>query len=296
MRKCIRRVFRQRAYFTSNYFQPNHKKILLNILKQKKVDIFFAQHGGYYGVGLNTKEAIATPEQIEKNLSKNYLTWGWKDTRKDIIFSSKFSPKKIQTSKTNKILFCSNLSTVFLSRQFHQPRTWIDSLETIDYVNNTAKFLKKCNHKLTLRYLGKIENSGNMIKKKLYQQNIYFDEAKSNLFNELKKYKLVIHDNLFIHLLETFSYGFPTLILMGKYDDLYLRKNFKSEISKLKRANIVHSNFKSLKNFLNKNLKNVESWWENKKTKKVVNDFTKKFSHYDDKSEMIIKKICQKYK
>ena len=83
---------------------------------------------------------------------------------------------------------------------------------------------------------------------------------------------------------------------MGKYDDLYLRKNFKSEISKLKRANIVHSNFKSLKNFLNKNLKNVESWWENKKTKKVVNDFTKKFSHYDDKSEMIIKKICQKYK
>ena len=126
--------------------------------------------------------------------------------------------------QTNKILFCSNLSTTFLSRQY-QPRTMIDSLETIDYVNNIAKFLKSRNHKLTLRYLSRIENSGNMIYKKLYVKGLNFDEGKSILFNELKKYKLVIHEIFYLQLfLETLSYGFPTLILMGKNDDLYLRK------------------------------------------------------------------------
>ncbi len=286
-----------KTYITSNYFQPNHKRILLNILKQKKVDIFLVQHGGFYGVGLNTKEVIASPEQVEKNLSKNYLTWGWNDSPKDLIFTSRFPSKKIQIGKTNKILFCSNLSTTFLSRQFHQPRTMMDSLETIDYVNQTAKFLKNRNHKLTLRYLGIIENSGNMINKKLYVKNLTFDEGKLNLIDELKKYKLVIHENLLsTAFLETLSYGFPTLILMSKYDDLYLRKKFKPEISKLKRANIVHSNFKSLKNFLDKNLENIESWWESEKNKKIVKDFKNKYAHYDKEGEKIIKKICLQHK
>ena len=285
-----------KIYITSNYFQPNHKRILLNILKQKKVDIFLAQHGGFYGVGINTKEVIASPEQVEKNLSKKYLTWGWKDSKKDIVFTSRFPSKKIKVSKSNKILFCSNLSTTFLSRQFHQPRTMIDSLATIDYVNNIAKFLKRRNHKLTLRYLSRIENSGNMIYKKLYINELNFDEGKLSLRNELKKYKLVIHENLLsTAFLETLSYGFPTLILMGKNDDLYFRQKFKSEISKLKRANIVHSNFKSLKNFLNKNLENIESWWESDKNKTIVKDFTNKYAHYNKDGEKIIKELIKKY-
>lgn len=285
-----------KIYITSNYFQPNHKRILLNILKQKKVDIFLAQHGGFYGVGLNTKEVIASPEQVEKSLSKKYLTWGWKDSKKDIIFTSRFPSKKIKLSKSNKILFCSNLSTTFLSRQFHQPRTMIDSLSTVDYVNNIAKFLKRRNHKLTLRYLSRIENSGNMIYKKLYINELNFDEGKLSLRNELKKYKLVIHENLLsTAFLETLSYGFPTLILMGKNDDLYFRRKFKSEISKLKRANIVHSNFKSLKNFLNKNLENIESWWDSDKNKTIVKDFTNKYVHYNKDGEKIIKELIKKY-
>ncbi len=285
-----------KIYITSNYFQPNHKRILLNILKQKKIDIFLAQHGGFYGVGLNTKEVIASPEQVEKKLSKNYLTWGWKESKKDVIFSSRFPPKKVHLSKTNRILFCSNLSTTFLSRQYHQPRTMMDSLETIDYVNKTAKFLKSRNYKLTLRYLSRIENSGNMIYKKLYVKGLNFDEGKSILFNELKKYKLVIHENLLsTAFLETLSYGFPTLILMGKNDDLYLRRKFKSEIHKLKEANVVHSNFKSLKNFLNKNLENIESWWESSKNKNIIKDFTDKYAYYDKDCEKIIKKLIKKY-
>jgi len=173
----------------------------------------------------------------------------------------------------------------------------MDSLETIDYVNQTAKFLKNRNHKLTLRYLSRIENSGNMINKKLYVKNITFDGAKLNLIDELKKYKLVIHENLLsTAFLETLAYEFPTLILMNKYDDLYLRKKFKPEISKLKRANIVHSNFKSLKNFLDKNLENIESWWESEKNKKIVKDFKNKYAHYDKEGEKIIKKICLQHK
>ena len=286
-----------KIYITSNYFQPNHKRILLNILKQKKVDIFLAQHGGgFYGLGLNTKEVIASPEQVEKNLSKNYLTWGWKESRKDIIFTSRFPSKKIHVSKTNRILFCSNLSTTFLSRQFHQPRTMMDSLATIDYVNDTAKFLKSRKYKLTLRYLSRIENSGNMIYKNLYVKSLNFDEGKTNLFNELKKYKLVIHENLLsTAFLETLAYGFPTLILMGKNDDLYLRRKFKLEVHKLKKANIVHSNFKSLQNFLKKNLDNIESWWEDSDNKKIVKDFTNKYACYDKDSEKIIKKLIKKY-
>ena len=50
---------------------------------------------------------------------------------------------------------------------------------------------------------------------------------------------------------------------------------------------IVHLNYRSLANFLNKNFENIEDWWNSKKIKKirsqVLNRYARTTDQYDKK-------------
>ena len=59
---------------------------------------------------MDKANVIGTPEKVEKKISKNFLTWGWKKNKIDIPFVSKFAnvvqDLKIGSSIKKNILFC----------------------------------------------------------------------------------------------------------------------------------------------------------------------------------------------
>ena len=137
-----------KAYFTQNYFVPHQKRLLLNYLKEKKVDIYLAQHGGIYGTGMDKANVIGTPEKVEKNI-KEFFNLGMEKNKIDIPFVSKFAnvvqDLKIGSSIKKNILFCSNLSVRYLAKQHGLPRTMLDSLDTIKMINDISSHLKRKN-------------------------------------------------------------------------------------------------------------------------------------------------------
>ena len=78
------------------------------------------------------------------------------------------------------------MSVRYLAKQHGLPRTMLDSLDTIKMINDISSHLKRKKYNLTLRYLGKVENSGFEIKKDLYLNNIRFDKCEKKLGNCLK--------------------------------------------------------------------------------------------------------------
>jgi putative transferase (TIGR04331 family) len=284
-----------KVYFTQNVWNPIEKRIFINLLKAKGSKIFISQHGGNYGTGI-----YSHGEHIERVLADNLLTWGWKKNVKDIKFISlKFSNYKKEiknTEESKKILFCSNLSTFFLNKPYMLPRSSIDSLETVDLINNLSKFLKTKDYQIVLRYLLNSQNSGNFIDKKLYDKKIIFDNFNLSLKNELYKYKLVIHENLSTTTyLETLALDFPSIIFMSQKNKIFLRDSFNIYLDDLVKAKIVHTNLRSLEEFLNLNLSSIEAWWYSETVRNILKIFKKNYIRTDKNVIPFLVKFLKKY-
>ena len=176
------------------------------------------------------------------------------------------------------------------------PRSSIDSLETVDLINNLSKFLKTKDYQIVLRYLLNSQNSGNFIDKKLYDKKIIFDNFNLSLKNELYKYKLVIHENLSTTTyLETLALDFPSIIFMSQKNKIFLRDSFNIYLDDLVKAKIVHTNLRSLEEFLNLNLSSIEAWWYSETVRNILKIFKKNYIRTDKNVIPFLVKFLKKY-
>ena len=272
-----------KVFITQNLWVPTEKKIFVNLLKLNNVKILINQHGGNYGTGF-----YAHGEKFEKKITNHFLTWGWKeDKKKDKKFISlKFSRKKnnfLNIFSKNNILFCGNLSSFYLNKPYHLPRTFFDSMETINLLNKLSKFLLKKKQKLIFRSFVNSQNSGFYINKKLYNSKIIFDDFKKEFVQSAGNYKLCICENFFTSAyLESLAYNIPTIIFSDIKNDKFLRKSFKPYLKNLIKVKVVHRNFNSLKKFLNNNLENIDNWWNDKIVKDEIDKFKNNFVNTSD--------------
>ena len=130
---------------------------------------------------------------------------------------------------------------------------------------------------MTIRYLKRAESSGSYLDKKSFSRVTKFDGGQDSLFNVVNNYRLIIHFSINTPGLETLSYGKPTLFLIDKKIELFHR-SFNPMFNLMVKNEIVHLNYRSLATFLNKNLENIEEWWNSKKIEKIKLQILNKYA------------------
>ena len=271
---------------TQNLYEPEEKIIYLALMQMKKTKLFLFQHGGLYGTHL-----FATGELTEMRIADKFFSWGWKKNKKTHPFYSlpfSYTSKNLKTDNhNNKILLCLILNPRFLNVSGDIQRNNIERLKQNESIKKFTEAIKfKYAKNITIRYLKRAESSSSHLDKKNFPRVKKFDGAHESLFKVINNYKLSIHFSINTSGLETLSFGKPTLFLIDKKSELF-QKSFYPILDKMIKNEIVHLNYRSLANFLNKNFENIEDWWNSKKIKKirsqVLNRYARTTDQYDKK-------------
>lgn len=283
-------------YLTSFIRLPNYKRFWVNILKKNKTKTYIFQHGGLFGF---YKKSLS--DESELSWADKYFTWGWKLSSKyKKFFAIQFDINKkyiIKKNKSENILICTPLSTIYLNTIDSPFQTYSESYKNVKNLIKICDFLKKkLNQSIYIRYLANHQNSGFQFNEKLFKSYVKFDKAISPLREELKKYKLVIHSGISsTAFLETFFYNMPTIVLIDSMEIKKLNNDIKKNLIDLKKVGVVHFTTNSVNDFLNSNSDKIHEWWQDKKVKTAVNKFKKKFVNRNNKIMEQFKKILSSY-
>ena len=113
-------------------------------------------------------------------------------------------------------------------------------------------------------------------------RKFYKFKNSGKIIDMLKKYNLTIIEN--VHstaLLEVIQHDFPYLIFMNKkLLKIDYKRHVINDIKILKKNKIFHTSEKSIINFLNKNIKCIDKWWNLKNTKNCTSNFQKKIFNW----------------
>ena len=239
------------------------------------------QHGG----GFRSME-VCYNENIHKDLSDYYLTWG-KDRLNDNSFPSKViavgnlktSSKKIKKKNINNQRAL--LLTVEYPRFSYVLTSAVISSQWLEYYEDLKKFLQKTSdlglsEKITIR--NKLRGYGWNMGGKLSNQfpSLKYDDIK-DYYNSLQSSSIVISTYNGATYLETMSLNIPTIFY---WNPLYweLNKNSKIAYDELSKVGIFHTNPISAAEFYN-NIKNdINSWWYSQKVQLARQSFCEKYS------------------
>ena len=264
---------------TQNLYTPEEKIIYMALFQENKKKLILLQHGGLYGTHL-----FHTGELTELLFADKFFTWGWKKNKKtlpfySLYFSNKLKNFKLRKTNENKILYCLLLNTRFLNISGDIARNNYQRLKNLQSIRFLLKRLKREHTRnLTLRYLGRSESSGSYLdkNKKEFKNIEKFDRGNRTLFEEINKYKIVIHDCFNTAGLESLTYDKPTLFLINQNIEFF-QNSFYPLFKKMIKSKMVHLNSHSLATFLNKNLKYIDKWWQSPKIEKLKIELKKNY-------------------
>ena len=242
-------------------------------LKYSKSNILLAQHGSGYGM-----DKIHSLEKNERAVSKEYFTYGWKESKKTIPLSQPLIDfgKKIDRNK-NLILFVSTTRPIHLVR-FHNGSN--SSQNLIDNVEFPITFLKNCkyNKHIIARFHETDPNSWNnyeRIRKKI--RYLKKDQNKS-FYKSLSKAKMMISDHLGTTFYECLQANIPVVIFLNKRT-YFFRENGKTLIEKLVKNKIIFFNPRDASLFVNNKYENIDDWWSSSEIQSIRKEvLTKQFN------------------
>lgn len=250
-----------------------------NISKKTKLYIF--QHGyGTYFLDDNFYSAGWDKIKCDK-----YLIWGNQQRKSYEPF---FYPKKWLLKKGNKLKAKKNYKIIsflygFNEQPVRSPHGYKDiyirnkaiSKETINFYNILKKELKR---KINLRsldasYKKKVEKT---IKDNLHNVRIH-NPYLNPFYKHLEKFDITIHFFLGTTFFDTLFLNKPSLLIYDEEHQFKHDKDFIRIIDKLKKSNIIFDDGEIAANFLNKNISNLENWWNNPKVEKIKEEFRSKY-------------------
>ena len=241
-------------YICNTSFSSNDYFKIHFINKKNKLLIF--QHGGRYFL-------------LKQNISEAH-----EFKIKDKFISLGFDKKSHFLRYQKKIKYINNEKILYVEDSFRMPQRMGESLPMMkeslilekDQINLQKKLKQKfkCNIK---------KHPINEIRK------FYTFKNSGKIIDMLKKYNLTIIEN--VHstaLLEVIQHDFPYLIFMNKkLLKIDYKRHVINDIKILKKNKIFHTSEKSIINFLNKNIKNIDKWWNLKNTRNAHQIFKKKY-------------------
>lgn len=269
-----------------------------NVMKGSKY--YIGQHGG----GFRSSE-ICFKEDLHKDLSNYYLTWG--DNK--IVGENKFPSKvisvgnlKTSSKSAAKNNFINNrvlLLTIEYPRYSYALCSEVISSQWLKYYNDLKLFIDKLtdfgiSKNIVIR--NKLRNYAWKLDKKIKFQypNIKFDEI-NDYFKSVKSSDLIISTYNGATYLETMSLNIPTIFF---WDPIFWELNQESikDYDELKKVNIFHHNSKSAAEFYNKIQPNINEWWFSEKVQIARENFCNKYSKINKKISQDISNIMKQCK
>jgi putative transferase (TIGR04331 family) len=268
--------------FTSNLYDSHD---YFNLYTSECVHLgskyIIGQHGGNF-----RSAKINFSENIQKDISDYYLTWG-EDSHNDDLFRAKIVPignLKLTSQnvlnrfyRPDKIL----ILTTDLHRYARMMASYPISSQWLDYFKDIKNFIKiiKINglYKEVI-FRNKHNKIGwKMIEKLSYNFNDMIIDNRRNYFKSLLCSKLVISTYNGATYLESMSMNIPTIIFWNPfYWDL--RDTAISDYNMLKSVGILHFDPVLAANFVTKIYPDINKWWLSEEVQKVRKNFCEKYS------------------
>ena len=115
-------------------------------------------------------------------------------------------------------------------------------------------------------------------------------DTNKNIYHSLINARLVICDNLKTTFYEALVYNIPVILVLNlkiwKIDD-----NFSVLIKKMKGIGMFHETTNSACSYLNKNINNIENWWNSKDVISIKQEIINNYARILDKPELELTKL-----
>jgi putative transferase (TIGR04331 family) len=251
------------------------------------------QHGGGpYGIGVNPNSLA------EKEMSDNYLTWGWKLSEKDTPFVSmalslkkKEFDSKCHSGRRENILY----ATTSFSRRWPDGTGSPSGADTSMYIKQQHQFVKSLSSnvrdQLVIRpYPNHCHGQKQREQFESLMLKLKFDDNKY-LVDSLLKSRLVVLDNIQTIFFEVIAYGVPVMVF---HDESMweFNREFSSICEEMKKLNMLHTSPESIAKFLSGIVDNIEDWFNTSEVQQLVERLRSKYARTShDPERMLIDQL-----
>lgn len=286
----IKELFNNKIFISSQSLSFNNqfKYYFFHFYKNNK--LVYLQHGHGYGM-----DSSSISERYETYLSDFYLTWGWNNNKKNVIpffFDLGFN-LKIKSSED--IVLVSSVAPKHLHRFQQFP---ICNNIYKNFIENNSKFLNKItfHNKIYFREYPNSKKYGwNLISNlKLKFKDLIIDNNK-NFYRSIFDKKIVIFDHFGTSFIELIQLDKHCILYLDPYSYSFNNKMMKC-LKKLVDVKIVFFDPVKAAIHLNKNIKDLDNWWNNRETVSAknyfINLYCKKSLKYDNEFIKILNNIA----
>lgn len=266
-----KKIYTSNAFFNNDQFQIYLAENLLS-------EFIFAQHGGAVGMS-----AIMPGEDHQVKFASKYISWGWRDNRKNIIPIGALS---IMGKKLNHNKFGDLLHVIVPIRRFSfRIQSWPTAANQSNiYFNMQHIFIKSLNLRIFDQTVIRINknmddvfgtNYINKFKENL--PNIRIDIQGKNIFKELHKYRLVVYSYNSTGYLELMALNYPVIIM---WDEAFfeLRDSSKNDFDELRKCGIMHDSPIEAAKFIESVWHDIDLWWSSDLVQMAVSKFVNKYA------------------
>lgn len=276
--------------FTCITYKDNIFKFWLANQYNSGAEIYYGQHGAGYNM---FKKKYNFLYDYEKDVSKKRLIWGSKKDSKKEINVGNFL---IKSNKKTKFINNKNFLLVLPRTDIFRPvpHVWYEDLFD-EQVKEFQAILDNLNYNflnnLDIREHPKNINRFLSFKNFLNtNSNTKYVNINSPFQNICENHSLIIFSYLSTEFLKQLSLNKPCVLFINKkYFNNFISKDCKQDFSELHNAGIFFTDAKKLSNKINLYANNLQLWWNNKKTKKIVKKFCLKYSDSKFKLETFSK-------
>ena len=276
--------------FTSNaheYDEIFKLSIFLNKIRKK---VIIGQHGCNYG----TAKYRINPS-IEELIFKYFLTWGWKNHKKNIkgfnFITNKI--KKLSFVNNNKVLLVlGNMRGEYLYDELYDYEKEIKkNCKLINILSSEFLQVNVKPHVNGHNFLNEIE-----VYKKLPLDNIYINKNFKNLENLINKGDFLIFTYDATDFYKCLIINRPCLIIMNN-NFFNTKKKYHKTFLNLENSKVVFRDFNELLkhiHYLKK--KNIVEWWNSSKVQQSIKIFNKELNNNKENKIETLRDLLIKYK
>lgn len=244
------------------------------------------QHGGQYGAS-----KFYPLEEHEKSIADKYITWGWKDNKKNVTAGNTLilPPKKFQNKQSNKFLIGSVSSPPFTKYFYSAALSQQIMIEFEMLISMISQIKPEIRNYIYYRLKNDYGWSEN---KKISAR---FPEINIEKPSDISFTKSLLNSKIFLStynatiFLESFINNIPTLLFWKKeYHEL--RDSAIKNYIMLEKVGILHYDYSSAANHINNIYKNPYHWWNKKEVQSAKNNFCDYYANQTDYSTIDYRK------
>lgn len=268
-------------FSATGWTQDDIFQIFASGVMEKGTKLIGHQHGGLYGIGASWFS------EHDERVTDTFLTWGWKGSEKTLPFPSlklsevveKFNQcrAKVASKEKRDALYVTTAGSRFWPDGFGVP----SGEQFVDYLNWQVLFLKAlvrpALQETVVRVYPGDEFYGWNQRSRIESQGIQVRFNHSEPYvKALSKAKLMISDNNFTTVLESYACNVPTVLFFNRM--LWpIHERAQPIFLKMEEIGLFHQTPESAARHINEIYNNPRAWWDEPRVRMVRDQFQQLF-------------------